>query len=36
MLRRQVKLENKLFSIDDRGQTDRVTILANPNPDVDL
>jgi len=26
------KLENELLSIEDRGQTDRVTILAYPNP----
>ena len=25
-------LENKLPSIEDRGQTDRVTVLAHPNP----
>ena len=25
-------LENKLPSIEDRGQTDLVTVLANPNP----
>jgi len=32
-LERERKLENKLPSIEDRGQTDSVTILANPNPD---
>jgi len=29
-------IENKLPLIEDRGQTDRVTILANPNPIRDL
>jgi len=29
-------IENKLPLMEDRGQTDRVTILANPNPIRDL
>ena len=29
-------LENKLSFIENRGQSDRITILANPNPDLDL
>ena len=31
-----VKVENKLPFIEDRGQTDRFTIVANPNPWFDL
>jgi len=29
----ELRLENKLPSIEDRGQTDRVAVVANPNPD---
>jgi len=31
-----ILIENKLPSINDRGQTDRFTILVNPNPTLDL
>ena len=33
---RQLSLENKLSSIEDRGQTDRVIIRANPNHNLEL
>ena len=32
LLTHGVEVENKLLSIDDRGQTDRVTILPNDSP----
>jgi len=31
-----MKLENQLPPIEDRGQTDRITVLASPSPNANL